>query len=95
MNLYRYSLPLFCFLPHTTSFPTAVFASGFYLRRRTIANTKELAKLFLPEKYRISTGNEKFAIPFSLVHMGPRSNLLSQKNGQKFRDTVPLSEKKQ
>ena len=28
--------------------------------------------------------------PFLPVHMGPRSNLLSKKIGQKSRDTVPL-----
>ena len=31
-----------------------------------------------------------FAKPCLPVHMWPRSNLLSQKNGQKFRDTVTL-----
>ena len=30
----------------------------------------------------------------SIVHMGPRSNLLSKKNGQTSRDTVPLIPKK-
>ena len=34
--------------------------------------------------------NKKVAKPFLPVHMGPRSNLLSQKNGKKSRDTVPL-----
>ena len=31
---------------------------------------------------------KKFAKPF--IHMGPRSNLLSRKNGQKSSDTFPL-----
>ena len=34
--------------------------------------------------------NENFVKPFLPVHMGPRSNCLSQKNSQKSRDTVPL-----
>ena len=38
---------------------------------------------YLPE-------NEKVHKFFLSVHMGPRSNLLSQKNGQRSRDTVPL-----
>ena len=33
-----------------------------------------------------------FAKPFLPVHMGPRSNLLRKKNGQKSRDTVPLTD---
>ena len=33
---------------------------------------------------------KKFAKPFSPVHMGLRSNLLSNKNGRKSRETVTL-----
>ena len=33
---------------------------------------------------------EKSAKPFLPVHMGPMLNLLSEKNGQKSCDTVPL-----
>ena len=38
--------------------------------------------------------NEKVRKPFLPVHMGPRPNLLSKKNGQKSRDTVPLNSTK-
>ena len=34
---------------------------------------------------------KKLTKPFSPVHMGPRSNLLSQKNSLKSRDTVPFN----
>ena len=34
---------------------------------------------------------KKFVKPSSPVHIGPRSNLLSQKMVKKTRDTVPLS----
>ena len=39
----------------------------------------------------IFTKTKKFAKLFSLVHMGPRSNLYKQKNCQKSHYTVPLN----
>ena len=46
------------------------------------ADTRFFANFFSKTK--------SFTKPFLPVHMGPRSNLLSQKNVQKSRDTVPL-----
>ena len=50
---------------------------------------------FIPRKGTVTeffdTKTKKFAKPFLPVHFGPRSNLLSQKNGQKSCDTVPCN----
>ena len=39
----------------------------------------------------IRAKRKKFAKTSVSVHMGPRSNLFSKRNGEKYRDTVPLS----
>ena len=50
---------------------------------------------FIPRKGTVTeffdTKTKKFAKPCLPVHFGPRSNLLSQKNGQKSCDTVPCN----
>ena len=45
---------------------------------------------FLSLRSNIFAKTKKFAKSILPVHMGPSSILLSQKNGQKSRDTVPL-----
>ena len=66
------------------SSPQTVFfsISNFWYKLTQPSGHRFFANIFAKTK--------TFAKPFLPVHMGPRWNLLSKKNGQKSRDNVPL-----
>ena len=60
----------------------------------SVQSTTMLTPDFRTLRSNISAKTKHFAIPLLTVHMGPTSNLLSQKNGRKSRDTVPFRSQK-